>query len=327
MLVDEMSSKSYSANLQSQLNGFVNTVIYNSNGLPTSVDVGFQTDFTIDQVGKQVGDVYVAWTLSETGTGDLYSPISQDSDITLDSTNPASATTITFTLTPSGTSPSVETFDVILDASLMYVNTNDYTVEMFRQQYKITVTVTSVDPIATNPPSLATPAVIPSNVYSPGTTDTTKVASVLSPVPQNLNLVASGAPFAHPHPIVVMASTTDTNYKVWHASATSILIRDGSSPTSMLLYEWPAGLVSATSTAESGSTSSVTVTLNDVPTAIYNQGTIYIHLTVKFRDVHGGRRGLRRLERMEDGITTKTMVIPVDLVPMDVKESDDSVLG
>jgi hypothetical protein len=313
----------FHTNCQTQLNGFVNTVTYDINGLPTSVYVDFETDFTINQVGKHTGDVYVAWTLSETGTGDLYNAISQDNDIAFDNTDPASASTIIFTLTSSGTSPSVETFDVILDATLKYVNTDDYTIEMFRQQYTITVTVTSIDPVATSAPALSIQAGTTSNSYSPGTTDTAKGVSVASPLPPNFSLAASGGGFAHPDAIVVVASTSDTNYKVWHDTATTIQVRAGSAPTSTLMYEWPNGHALATATQESGSTNSVTFTLASVPTEVYNAGTVYIHLTVKFRDVQAGRRALRGLvEEHLDHVTA--MVAPVQLVPRSSKELDDT---
>ncbi len=89
------------------------------------------------------------------------------------------------------------------------------------------------------------------------------------------------------------------------------------------MYEWPNGRTSATATQESGSTNSVTFTLNSVPSEVYNAGTVYIHLTLKFRDVQAGRRALRGVveEDLED-ITT--MVAPVQLVPLSSRESDDT---
>jgi hypothetical protein len=112
----------------------------------------------------------------------------------------------------------------------------------------------------------------------------------VTPLPvDGITFAQEGTSVAFGQPIVVKASTADTSYRLWLDAGAPVEIYND---VGGLLYTWPAALVSAT-TVETGSSNTLSITLNSVPADLYNAAKVFVSLKIIFRDTEGGRRALR----------------------------------
>lgn len=302
------------------------TVVYNGNGdgLPTSIPISFDSDFPIDQPGKTLGSAWVEWTLTENSGATLYNAINQDSNVAFTSTAAGPGNVMTFTLSPTGTPPPVGVTLVTLDVTIKYKNAAA-TMNMHQKLFKITITVVG----STATQALSTGQGSSTTTYTVQQGTGTATGGVLTPLPNvGLTLVQSGTAVAWGSPIIVQTSTTDANYKLWLDTSQTIEVYDAATAGN-LLYVWPSALITAP-TLEGAASNSLAITLNSVPVTLYNKGTVYIFLKIKFRDTEGGRRVLRvpavthssqiqmahrSLEAMAEN--SVDVSAPVELVPLD----------
>jgi hypothetical protein len=89
---------------------------------------------------------------------------------------------------------------------------------------------------------------------------------------------------------------------VWLDASAPIEVKNVFGTT--VLYTWPSLQVSAL-TAEAGSSNTLTITLNAVPVTVYNMGTVYFHVTVRYRNTAGDQRNLRGLQEESESGTVK----------------------
>ena len=310
------------------------TVVYNANGdgLPTSVPISFDSDFPIDQTTKSEGHMWVEWTLTENAPGDLYNAINQDNDVAYTSLAAGTNNLMTFTLAPSGTPPPVGVTTITLGVTIKYKNTATLTMNMHQKNFVITLTVTGS--AATQ--ELSTADGSTTTTYTVQQGDDTNAGGVVSPLPASgltLTQAGGGAAVGWGSPIIVEAGTDDTNYKLWLDTSVNVEVYNAASGGD-LLYVWPAALVDAP-TEEASASNNLSVTLNSVPVTLYNAGTVFVFLTIKFRDTEGGRRVLRipatrmqtyhrSLETMEE--SSVGVSAPVQLIPLD-DSSDGATFG
>jgi hypothetical protein len=273
------------------------------------IPVSFDTDFDVDQSNKAVGYTYIEWTLTEDSGYSLYNTVDQVNNLSFDSTSKGTGRVATFTVNPtSGNTPAVgSTFVVTLGVTLKYVNTANLSLVMHSNIFTITLSIVGGE----NTQEVASTSTS-TTAFSPATIDQPKSSLVATPAPPGLVLLPNGGSVAYPSPIVVVANANDATVNLWLDDTGSVEIRDGAEVTDTLLYVWPKSMVSATATTETPNTSSITITLHSVPVTLYNQGTIYVFLTVKFRDTEGDRRALRGLQLMENGIVDIASKVELD---------------
>lgn len=260
--------------------------------MPLTVPVLFDSDIEIDQANPgTVGKAWVVWSFAESPDDDLYDAVA-DSTADVGFSATAAGTedgVITFTLSRTANAPRIATYIFSISAKLMYQNTASLAVVMYERTYDVTVQRqgTGVNDYqldttgGTNTDSFTATAGSKSSPLFPVASPATGLS--LSPV---------GGPYASPAPIILNAASTDPFYKVWFSDPASVKVFSDAG-LATLRYEWPAALVSSSTMVED--TADVTITLNSVPEALYDMGTMYVALNINFRDTSGDTRALRRM--------------------------------
>jgi hypothetical protein len=272
--------------------GDFGTIVYTTpgDGMPTSVPVSFKSDFPMDQSNRAEGSAWIEWTLAENATDvDLYQSRTENTDLAYASTGATQSNVATFTLKRTALPPPVGVTKITITAAIYYKNSATVTVKMHEKIYEITLTATGT----ANTTVTSTTNTASVTTFTAGTGAGTANGTVVTPLPVGgISFAQEGGAVAFGSPIVLTASSTDVNYRLWLDTTGAVEIYNSAGVGGTLLYTWPAALVSAL-TVETGSSNSLSITLNSVPADLYNAGNVFVSLKIKFRDVEGGRRALR----------------------------------
>jgi len=274
-----------------ELDGF-GTVVYQTpgDGMPLSVPINFKSDFPMDQSTRAEGNAWIEWTLAEDAAGvELYDARIENTDLTYGSTAASQSNLATFTLGRTAIPPPIGVTKITITASLYYKNSGTVTVKMHEKIYEITLTATGTFNTAVT----STTSTASATAFVTGTGTGTATGTVVTPLPVGgISFAQTGPAVAFGSPMLVTASSTDTNYRLWLDTTGAVEIYNSAGVGATLLYTWPAALVTAT-TVESGSSNTLLITLNSVPADLYNAANVFVSLKIAFRDVEGGRRALR----------------------------------
>lgn len=270
-----------------QLDGF-DTISYQTpgDGMPLIVPIFFKSDFPMDQSTRAVGNAWIEWTLAEDAAVVLYADRVENTDLAYSTTTASQSNVATFTLHRTAIPPPIGVTKITITATLKYKNSGSVTVMMHQKIYEITLTATGTSNTAVT--STTNTASVTNFVTGTGTG--TAAGTVVTPLPvDGITFAQEGTSVAFGQPIVVKASTADTSYRLWLDAGAPVEIYND---VGGLLYTWPAALVSAT-TVETGSSNTLSITLNSVPADLYNAAKVFVSLKIIFRDTEGGRRALR----------------------------------
>ena len=272
--------------------GDFGTVVYNTagDGMPSSVPIIFKSDFPLDQVNRAIGSAWIEWTLAEDAVDvELYESRVENTDLAYLATIASQNNVATFTLRRTTIPPPVGVTKITITASLYYKNSGTVTMKMHEKIYQMTLTATGTF----NTTVTSTTSTASVTAFVTGNSTGTANGTVVTPLPVGgISFTQTGPAVAFGSPMLVTASSTDPNYRLWLDTTGAVEIYNSAGVGGTLLYTWPAALVTAT-TAESGSSNTLLITLSSVPAAMYNYANLFVSLKIAFRDVEGGRRALR----------------------------------
>ena len=263
--------------------------------MPTSVSIDYVSDFGTAQTSSTTDETWLEWSMV---AGDTYYSGSPPGTLSVDSSSQ-----FTISLTRSGTDPTVGDYTVTLKVKLNY-NNGGTEFLMDEVDYSFNVNVAGV----ASTTDISTPSAANTNGnfnYADVTEDTTGNGQVVSAIPGNLELAQVGGTASFGEDITIQATTSTPGYTIWIDATENILASDdltfdGSD------YEWPNDAVTSSVSSETGITNSVDITLKSVPAEVFNYGSVYVQLTVHFRDAsNDSRRSLRSLD--EDGSSLQSL--------------------
>lgn len=258
----------------------------------------FDSDIEMDQANPgTVGKAWVEWSLSESPDIGLYDPVASATTGVAFSATAAGTEdgTITFTLPRTAVSPDIDTYVFTLSVQMLYQNSGAAAaVLLYEKSYTITVQRQGTG-VTDHSLSTGDGGTTTEDFTATAGSKMSPLVSIASPA-TGLSVTPNGGPFASPAPIVLTAQSSEEFYKVWFSDTASVKVYTDLA-LSNLVYEWPSSLAASSTTIED--TADVTVTLNSVPEALYDLGTIYVGLNVNFRDTEGDRRALRAVRGLE----------------------------
>lgn len=253
--------------------------------MPTDISIQYISDFGQAVTSSASGKVWVEWSMTN---GNAYYTGSPPGALTVDST-----TQFSIALTRSGAAPVVGDYAIVLNIKLWY-HTAETDFKMDEVDYTFNVniagaassTIVSTGSGATTGGSFNAPSITENSVGN---------GSVVSAAP-SISLAQSGSNVAVGSDVILLATTASGTHTLW-VVPTDPVIASGDTTFDESDYEWPNPAVASDVTSETGTQSTVTIHLKSVPVEVFDLQTIYIRLTVHYRDIShdfGTRRALRR---------------------------------
>lgn len=261
--------------------------------MPTTITIDYVSDFGQAETATSQGKAWLEWSMIN---GDTYY------EATPGTLTVQSATQFTLTLARSGVDPTgVGDYMIGIKVKLWY-NNGGQEFQMDEVDYTFIVN------IAGAPGSTlvhTTTGATTSGSFSVPTVEETDVGigEITSPTP-TITLAQTGSNVAFGTDIVLEATTGSSSHTLWVDPTENIIASANLNFADELDYEWPNTAVTSSVSADSSPTTTTTVTVNlkSIPVAIFELGTIYVQLTVHFRDNSNDARRTRRFLRgLEDG--------------------------
>ena len=304
LIAASISQRSIADNILGNLGGILE---YDETyGFPTRIPIEFQTDFAAnDQIDAIQEEVYFTYDVS----GSAASYYSSHSLVIQSTGPPSGQLEIVFVPDFLTQTPKIGFYQLVVGIDMFYKNVAG-DILMHMKTYAIDITLKGLE----GSYLLGTSATIADHTQEVDSSQTHSDYAT-SAQPEDLVLEQAGngnEPVAYGEDIVLHAGTIDTNYRVWLDTSNPIGVYDDPQMTN-IIYEWPLGLVGDdTATTEEEATNLLVVRLTIVPVELYYLGSIYVKLTIQFRDTEGDLLRTRELFLLDDE---------------NIRESDPSSLG
>ena len=267
--------------------GAFGDITYSDEGLPTEVNIAFTSDYAAVDTPATDNDISFTAALSGTAWDGNYYTNQPTLAVTTGGGNAGTEGNGNLAITLPAAVPPVGEYTVILNVD-MNIRNQGSPVLMHEKQYSITVNLIGQAKTVL----LQTTDAATTTTYAETTITDDKTATVVSPNPAGLLLAQVGTNTAFGSDIVVKATNTDSGYKMWRDDAVVVKVYDNAAQDT-LLYEWPEALVEESSNSEVGTAAAdneLTVTLKSAPVALYNQLSIFVEISISFRDLDGDVR-------------------------------------
>lgn len=278
--------------------------------MPLEVTVAYLSDFGTALGSAGNGNLWVDVEIALEGTGATAHYTAPNPQL---KTAPG-ATSFVVDLKRNGVTPAVGAYTVIVSAKLKYQNgavDPDDVVVMDFVKYTFNVNVAGGESSSTVDSSAGSTS---GSFTNGGATDeetsTGSVGSVFPP--EGITLVQSSTNTALDADLVITASVTGGDaaagaYTMWIDPTEAISMDTAATFATADLYEWPDWAASSDQSTQIADNADVAVTLTSIPVKFYNAGSVFVQLTVHFRDQSAGadpdairaRRALRALQDSE----------------------------
>jgi hypothetical protein len=270
--------------------------------MPTEVSIVYSTDLGQAESSSTTDSAWIEWSMS--GAGAAYYTGSPPGTLTVGSS------IFNIALARTGGDPANGDYIVDLDVILRYNNDGTEFI-LDHVIYTLTVHVGG----ASTEKSTAAGSISNGSISAGSVTDDLDGAGAIPPTTPTLTLAQVGGTLAFGDDIDLTVTLTGSDHTIWVDPSDPIIVSEDADFVNGLNYEWPSTALTSSTEVETGTTTSVEITLKSLPVRVFDWGTVYVQLTVHHRDISARRRALRRrrgLQQEEDDGSSNTQDIVTD---------------